>query len=152
MTVTIARLHTAELPLLLALLERSGLPCDGVNDHLATAIVAHDQGEVVGSAALELYGASALLRSVAVDGRLQRRGLGRQLVQSALDIARQRGVEQVYLLTETAPDFFARLGFMLIERATVPPAVQQSVEFTSACPASAQAMALDLLSLSSKAT
>ena len=152
MSVTIDRIHDAELPDLLALLERSGLPRDGVSDHLATALVARNQGALVGSVALELYGTSALLRSVAVDDRLRRQGVGRQLVQTALDVACQRGVEQVYLLTETAPDFFSHLGFQPIERAMVPLAVQQSVEFTSACPASAQVMELHLLPFSSEAT
>lgn len=152
MSLTIDRIHHAELPDLLALLKRSGLPRDGVHDHLATALVARDQDEVVGCAALELYATSALLRSVAVDGRFQRQGMGRQLVQAALDLARQSGVERVYLLTETAPDFFAHLGFEPVERAMVPPAVRQSVEFTSACPASAQVMELRLLPVSSEAT
>ena len=42
----------------------------------------------------------------------------------------------VYLLTETASGFFPRFGFHPTHRAAVDLAVQQSVEFTSACPAS----------------
>jgi amino-acid N-acetyltransferase len=98
----------------------------------------------VGSAALELYGNAALLRSVAVDQNLRGQGLGQQLTRAALDLAGQHGVETVYLLTETATDFFPRFGFQPIARSAVAPAVQQSVEFTSACPASAAVLALDL--------
>jgi len=53
-------------------------------------------------------------------------------------------VATVYLLTETAAGFFPRFGFQPIQRAEVAPAVQQSIEFTSACPASAQPMRLVL--------
>lgn len=50
----------------------------------------------------------------------------------------------VYLLTETAAEFFARLGFRPIRRAEAEPAVGASVEFTTACPASATCMRLSL--------
>jgi len=50
----------------------------------------------------------------------------------------------LYLLTTTAADFFPRCGFRRIARADVAPAVQQSVEFTTACPSSALVMARQL--------
>jgi hypothetical protein len=52
----------------------------------------------------------------------------------------------VFLLTETAPAFFARFGFTDIDRARVPETIRQTVEFSSACPASARVMVLDLAS------
>ncbi len=61
-----------------------------------------------------------------------------------LAAAANRGVQQVYLLTETAADFFPRFGFQPIARSAVDPAVQTSIEFTSACPASAVAMVVML--------
>jgi amino-acid N-acetyltransferase len=131
---------TADLPAILALLDRSGLPPDGLSDYLVTTLVARAGGAVVGSAALEVYGPSALLRSVAVDAAWRGQGLGQQLTQAALAEAAQHGITTVYLLTETAGGFFPRFGFRPIDRAAVGPAVQQSVEFTTACPASAQAM------------
>jgi len=144
MTITIEAAHPSDLPAVLALLERSGLPQEGLADHLATTLVARSGDAVVGSAALEGYGGAALLRSVAVDSALRGQGLGQRLTRAALDLARQRGVATVYLLTETAGDFFPRFGFQLTERAAVEPAVQQSVEFTSACPASAQVLVASL--------
>jgi amino-acid N-acetyltransferase len=107
-------------------------------------VLALDADQVVGSGALELYGDAALLRSVAVAPEQRGQGLGQQLTQAALDLARQHGVRQVYLLTETAADFFPRFGFRPIARADVTPAVQRSVEFTSACPQSALVMGASL--------
>ena len=144
MAAIIDSARDAELPAVLALLAQTGLPPDGLSDHLATTLVARDASSIVGSAALELYGDAALLRSVAVDQRLRGQGLGQQLTRAALDLARQHGVDTVYLLTETATDFFPRFGFQPIARADVAPAVQQSVEFTTVCPASAAVLALDL--------
>lgn len=124
----------------LALLRQSGLPQDGLADHVATTLAAYDDECVVGSAALELYGDAALLRSVAVHANLRGQGLGQRLTQAALDLARQHGISAVYLLTETAADFFPRFGFYMIPRDAVPSSVQQSIEFTEACPVSAQVM------------
>lgn len=127
------------------MLETSGLPQDGLGEHLEATLVAREAGRIVGSAAVESYGPCALLRSVAVGGEHRGRGLGRRLTLAALELARKRGASQAFLLTETADDFFSRLGFTAVERAAVPRSVRESVEFVSACPASARAMRFDLL-------
>jgi len=144
MTITIAAAHAADMPAILALLERSALPQDGLQEHVATTLVARAGACVVGCAALELYGKAALLRSVAVAAELRGAGLGHQLTRAALDLARQRGVGTVYLLTETASGFFPRFGFHPTHRAAVDQAVQQSVEFVSACPISAHVLVATL--------
>lgn len=142
--VSIGRATADDLPDVLALLENSGLPKDGVAEHLATVLVAREEKRIVGSAALELYGKVALLRSVAVDESFRSRGIGQHLTRSALDLAVKSGVTTVYLLTESASEFFTRFGFKPTGRSEVPPAVQRSVEFTSACPASALVMMMRL--------
>lgn len=132
--------HPADEEQIMALLSRVGLPLDRLADHLSTAIVARLDGRVVGSAALEVYGESALLRSVAVDSALQGRGLGLRLTHAAIELARTRGVRALYLLTTTASNFFPKFGFQPIARADVPEEVLGSVEFTAACPATATVM------------
>jgi amino-acid N-acetyltransferase len=133
-----------ELPRILELLEEVGLPPDGLANHLSTTLVARGDGRVVGCAALELYEPAALLRSVAVRRDLRRTGLGRRLTEAALQLSRHLDVEEAYLLTETADHFFPRFGFRPIPRSEVPRSVRSSIEFTSACPAGARAMVLDL--------
>ena len=134
----------ADLPAIFELLQRSALPRDGLDAHVATTLVARDANGLVGTAALELYGTAALLRSVAVAAERRGRGLGAALTATALDLARRRGVRTVYLLTETAAEFFPRFGFRPIPRLAVDPAVLGSAEFTTACPASALVMARTL--------
>lgn len=142
--VTIRPAKPEEFASVLGLLKRNRLPDAGLAEHAANLLVAVEHGRIVGSAALELYGDAALLRSVAVDQALRGRGLALSLTRAALDRARANGVRDVYLLTETAADFFARLGFRRIPRADAEPAVGRSVEFTTACPASATCMVLSL--------
>jgi len=122
------------------LLEQSGLPTAGVEEWLRHFLVADSEGEVVAVAGLELYGASALLRSVAVSPAWRGSGLGRQLVDRLVFEAQQEGVNDIYLLTTTAEHYFPRLGFACITRDDVPKEVQGSVEFTGACPSSAVVM------------
>lgn len=144
MSVTIEPARPDDLPAIESLLERGHLPLAGVRDHLGTAVVAREGNRIVGCAAVELYGEAALLRSVAVDHTSRGLGFGIRLTEAALTAARAHGVHAVYLLTETAADFFPRFGFRRIPRDQVNPAVRRSVEFTGACPESAQAMMTEL--------
>ncbi len=53
----------------------------------------------------------AEIRSLAVDKRLLRRGLGSALVKACCDEAREMGISRVYALTRE-PAFFESLGFV----------------------------------------
>ena len=127
-------------PAIASLLRVNHLPTEGFPESVSAAVVACDGNEVVGVAGLEIYDDAALLRSVVVSETARGRSLGQQLTRAAMDLAGARQVTQVYLLTTTAETFFARLGFEIIERSSIPVSVQESVEFKGACPASAIAM------------
>jgi amino-acid N-acetyltransferase len=129
-----------DLPEILALLVRLRLPLAGVDQHLPTMLVAREGEQIVGIAGLELYADGALLRSVAVEPSRQGKQLGHQLTDAALQLATSRGANTVFLLTTTAENFFPRFGFEPITRDEVPQSVRESVEFRSACPASASVM------------
>ena len=129
-----------DLPEVRSLLQRLSLPLDGVDEHVKTMLVAREDGHVVGTAALELYEDGALLRSVAVDPRQQGKRLGHELTEAALRLAVAHSADTVFLLTTTAERFFPKFGFEPIARDDGPPSVQASVEFRSACPASAIVM------------
>jgi amino-acid N-acetyltransferase len=125
---------------ILSLLERSGLPSAGWLDHLGETIVARRGTRVIGSAALEVYAGGGLLRSVAVEHDERGSGLGLRLAEVAVARAAARGLPAIFLLTTTADRFFPKVGFERCEREDVPPTVRESIEFTSACPASAIVM------------
>jgi amino-acid N-acetyltransferase len=130
-----------DLPDVLALLKKSDLPTDGVSAGvLPEFVVAESGGKLVGVVGLEVYRESALLRSAAVDERWRGSGVGRALVDRALAISRERGIQDVFLLTTTAGQYFPRFGFTCVCRDDVPEAVRASVEFQGACPASAVVM------------
>jgi amino-acid N-acetyltransferase len=138
--VTIEPANHADTAAILTLLQRSDLPTAGLADHVANAVVARAHDAVIGCAALEMYGDDALLRSVAVESSQRGTGLGHRLTEAAIARAAESGVQTLYLLTTTAERFFPRFGFTVIDRSQVPPGVSRSIEFTSACPASAIVM------------
>ena len=141
---TITRAQPSDLAAILDLLASHRLPQDEVDRHLETAVVARDGERIVGCAVIEPYGSAGLLRSVAVAQSQRGLGIGILLTEAALKLARDQGIQALYLLTETAVGFFPRFGFRPIPRDEVAAAVRNSVEFTRACPASALAMLKDL--------
>jgi amino-acid N-acetyltransferase len=91
-----------------------------------------------------VYGANALLRSVAVASTAQGSGLGRTLVDIAERDAAAIGVQRLFLLTIGATDYFTALGYHKVERAAAPAPVQASSQFSTLCPASATCISKNL--------
>jgi amino-acid N-acetyltransferase len=138
--IAIEPARRSDVEAVLSLLRSQKLPVDDLESHLDTTLVARRNGAIVGSVAVEVYADGGLLRSVAVAADAQGHGVGRKLTEAAFSMAEARGISTLYLLTTTAEHYFPKLGFERITRADVPPSVQASVEFTSACPASAVVM------------
>jgi amino-acid N-acetyltransferase len=122
------------------LLQDSKLPIEGIKPHIENFIVVKSPEAslgpevIIGCVGLEIYRESALLRSLAVHPDMRKKGLGSRLVDFATGSAKRNGVETLYLLTNTAEEFFKQRGFTLIERELVPDEVRQSIEFTKLCP------------------
>ena len=136
----IRRAEDADVERIETLLSGASLPLEGARDAFRVGFVAEEHDAIVGAVALEMYPDSALLRSLVVDQTAQGKGLGGRLTQAAIEEAQRRGVHAIYLLTTTAEQFFPRFGFVAVDRQSMPPSIQGSIEFQSACPASAIAM------------
>jgi amino-acid N-acetyltransferase len=124
-------------PTIRDLLREAALPLDGAREHLGDFVVGTIDAQVVCAAGLEIYGADALLRSVVVAERFRGMEYGSALMVKIMQLAKQRGVARLFLLTSTAASYFGALGFVPASREEVPEAVKQSREFQGACPASA---------------
>lgn len=127
-----------------ALVEASGLPLDDLDQCRATQFVLRDGAVIIATSALEIRGEDAILRSVAVDPTRRGERLGERIVAHAIDHARAAGLRALYLLTETAEEFFPRFGFVREPRDGAPPAIRASVEYCSVCGSDAVAMVLEL--------
>lgn len=142
--VIIEKATEADLSEIKELLNGSNLPVDGVDEMILKSVVGKLNGEVKGVAGLELYNKKALLRSVAVDRKFQGNGVGILLTEAAIDLAGKEGVNNLFLLTETAEKFFSKFGFKRIDRNETPAEIQSTKEFSSICPSSAIVMKLTL--------
>ena len=128
-----------------ALLRAADLPADDLDGTMLDAFVVATEGEAcVGVVGLEVYGSNALLRSLAVDRRHRRKGLGARLITAIEIEARVQGVTALYLLATTATTFFERRGYRAHDRATVPPSIAATTEFSSLCPDTADCRWRDL--------
>lgn len=79
-----------------------------------------EPGGVCGCTALHIdTDRIAEIKALAVAQALQGHGVGRGLVEAAIDTARELGLERVFCLTYQV-DFFAKLGFTRVDRARLP--------------------------------
>ena len=129
----IERASRGDVPAVEALLASAGLPLEGAAEALGTGVVARDDGAIVAAAALERYGDAGLLRSVVVAPARRGTGVGREIVAAAEQLARDEGIRDLYLLTETAIGWFPRLGYEVVPRSEATAAVGASIEFTTIC-------------------
>ncbi|MBW2185946.1 MAG: acetyltransferase [Desulfuromonadales bacterium C00003068] len=78
------------------------------------------EGEVFGTVSLQVWWLDlAEVRSLVVADSLAGQGYGRKLVQSCLTEAQELGLSRVFALTYQE-EFFARLGFSVIEKNELP--------------------------------
>jgi amino-acid N-acetyltransferase len=140
--ITIRNAADDDLEAVERLLSASNLPIEGVADNFSNFLIAENGADIAGAIGLERFGSVALLRSAVIAAEHRGTGIGRRLVEALLASARSTGIEQIYLLTTTAADYFPRFGFTRISRSEVPHAIKASVEFQGACPDTATVMLL----------
>ena len=146
---TISRLEYLEAEMddveaIIGLLKNNQLPTSDLGSGKRLFFVARSDKKVIGCVALEFYGTSGLLRSLAVSPSFRKNGVARKLLEKVLTESRNRGISQLFLLTTTAEKFFSNNNWSIIERSTVPQEVAQSTEFSSVCPSSAICMSYRL--------
>lgn len=100
-----------DMPAMAALLEQADLPPMFIEEFLDGFLTAERGGEIIGCGGVELYGESAVVRSVVVAQTTQGMGLGRRIAEVLLERARHAGAGEAYLFTMDAWAFWAHLGF-----------------------------------------
>ena len=129
----------ADLAIARQMLFDAGLPIEDVTiEHLA--LVAEQEGVVCGLVGLEQFEQSGLLRSLVIAEEYRSGGLGRLLVEALEQLAADRNIGELWLLTIDADGWFARLGYTEQARELAPAAIQQTEEFSSLCPGDAVLM------------
>jgi len=99
-----------------------------------------DGDKLTGTVGLDIFDDCALLRSVSIVADARGKGYGKILNEQIEVFAKESGINCMYLITNTAKDFFERQGYCVIDRATAPDAIKQTGQFTGLCPSSAAVM------------
>lgn len=128
------------------LLESYGLPVSDIpgNDQIQFFGIKAD-GALSAVVGIELYGEYALIRSLAVKRQFRGSGIGRELIASLEDWARNKRVMSLFLLTETADRFFEHQGYRSIPRSEAPQVIKETSEFSGICPGSSKFMIKELI-------
>ena len=83
-------------------------------------VVQNRMGELLACGALKEYSPSvAEVAAIAVSRNAHGKGLGRAIVSAVEDLARKRGIYDVFALT-LQPEFFAAIGYLRVDRARYP--------------------------------
>lgn len=89
-------------------------------------VVAVDQrGHIMACGALKEYSPSvAEVAAIAVSREAHGKGLGKAIVRAVEDLARKRGIYDVFALT-LQPEFFAAIGYERVDRARYPEKIRR---------------------------
>jgi len=116
------------------LLAEAGLPTSDLQPAMLEWFFGYgDRDTPSGIIGLEIAGDDALLRSLVVREGARGEGIGDAMVDAVERAARSMDIQDLYLLTETAASFFARLGYVAIARDRAPDAIKNTTEFSSLC-------------------
>ncbi len=89
-------------------------------ENLRDFFVYEEKGRIIGCSALHICWDDLVeIKSLAVESRYQKQGIGRQLVEACIAEAKGLGAGSVFTLTYV-PDFFRKIGFKKIEHKKLP--------------------------------
>ena len=123
-----------------ALLTAAGLPTEDIRKNLENFWIADAGGKAIGVIGMDLYAPYALLRSMTVVPEFRSNGIASRLVEQVEQLAKNQGLSELYLITNTAELYFSKKGFQAISKEAVPASVASSAEMNGLCPASSVIM------------
>jgi len=133
----ITKAKEQQRPSIISLLQSGNLPIEDLPASLDNFFIAVEENNVIGAIGMEPYGNFGLLRSMVVKKEFRGKNIASGLVEELETKAKESGIDCLYLLTETASEYFERKGYERISRDIVPKAIQASSEFSRVCPVSA---------------
>lgn len=94
---------------------------DEVSTNIRSYVLAKDEGELVGYAALHIHSPRlAEIRSLIVSQAYRGQHIGQRIVKFTLDEARALGVTEEVLVLTYLPEFFKKMDFFEISKESIP--------------------------------
>ena len=135
---------TSDIEQIESLLKEYSLPINDIFENINNFIIAEQDNKIVGLGGFEKHGEIVLLRSITVTQEYRGKAIGKSIYQLLESKISRLGINQLYLLTETAADYFKNIGFTIKERINVPEAVMRTKQFSALCPSTAVVMFYEL--------
>jgi len=123
-------------------LVQNNLPASDIHESAIDFIVAKNNNKIIGCIGLESKGNHGLLRSFAVESEFRNRSIGIELYHRILKQALLFNIKTMHLLSDTASEYFSKVGFVVAERKNAPYEIAETIEFSSLCPVSSKYMVL----------
>ena len=117
-----------------SLLSANKLCFNDINQDGVSLFVVEKNDHHIGYFGVELFGQDALFRSMIVLPDERDKGYGAGIWGLALGMMKENGIQDIYLLTNTAATFFEKQGFSVYDRKAVPEAIGETSEFVDFCP------------------
>lgn len=115
------------------------LPTQELRSGSLRFFVAESERGIIGVAGVDDCGNGiAFLRSVAVMPGYRKQQIGRRLVSRVIVDAEELGIGELYLLTESAADYFQGFGFSGVSRDSAPPELRNAPLYGRLCTGSAR--------------
>lgn len=128
------------------LLAAADLPvADLTPQMLADFMLAESDGLTVGLVGVQVFDKIGLLRSLIVASSARGAGLGSKLLAAIEVAARNAGLEELWLLTIDAENYFLRHEFEISPRDRAPERIRSTAEFRDLCPGDAHLMRKTLI-------
>lgn len=131
---------TADAQDFIAALEAERLPTDDLAEGGRHFFRFKQNGTSVGFGGFEAIGDHVLLRSIVVLLHSRGQGIGGLITATLLQHAGELGAKNAYLLTNSAADFFATIGFNPIQRDAAPSEILTTRQASSLRPSTAALM------------
>jgi len=129
---------------IVSILSSNNLPSGDCQNNIKNFQVVELEDIIIAVGCLEKYATTGFLRSIAVSSMHRGCGYGYAIFNSLMKNANQSGISSVFLLTETAEQYFTNLGFTVVERENAPDIVKQTNQYRGLCPDSALVMCREI--------
>jgi N-acetylglutamate synthase-like GNAT family acetyltransferase len=130
--ISVRKALASDLRRIELLLSSAQLPTGDIERHLSTFLVADNAEEVIGVGGLENCGNGiGLLRSFVIAPEFRNQGIAAQIFEQVSADARKLNISVLYLLTNTAQDYFAKRGFTPMARDQAPAPIQQTSQYAT---------------------
>ena len=125
------------------LLARASLSKRGIEQNIDNFLVVESpEKKIIGTVGIEPVGKDGLLRSLVLSSEKWNAKVGLNFIELAVAYGKQKGYENLYLLTNSSLPFFEYIGFKILEEKEIPPHLKASEHFSQYVEGVTKVMAL----------